>query len=64
VIVLHATQVVKKDAGEKDLKIVRNSVKSIVHLNVLKVDALAQDHESVVIYFVLEAVLDQLKRTV
>lgn len=60
--VQNVMKVVKKAVGEKVLIIVKNSVKSIVLHNVLKVVVLVQNQEIVAIYFVLADVLDQHKK--
>jgi len=62
-IVQHVTLVVKKDVGEKVQKIAKNLVKLIVLHNAHKEDALVQSPEIVVIYFVLEVVQGQHKKT-
>lgn len=61
-IVQHVTLVVKKDVGEKVQKIAKNLVKLIVLHNAHKEDALVQNPEIVVIYFVLEVVQGQHKK--
>lgn len=55
--VQHVTLLAKMAAGVKVFIIVKNILKLIVHLNVIKVDALDQIHVNVAIFSVLVVVL-------
>jgi hypothetical protein len=63
-IVRRVIRVVRKDVGEKDQKIAKNSAKSTAHHNARKADASDRDHANVVTYSVLADALVQHKKTV